>query len=594
MPADARLSELLLRWEELRDRGQTVSAEELCREAPELVGPLQEQIRALESLRPVLETTSSSAAATRPNEKAPEARPLPSVPGYELLGVLGRGGIGVVYKARQIDLDRLVALKMLLAGEHAGPHAVARFRAEARTVAALQHPNIVPIYEVGEHEGQPYLALEYLDGGSLSRRLAGRPLPPREAARLVEPLARAIQYAHEHGVIHRDLKPGNVLLSLSREPGARAGSALAPGSRLNESIPKITDFGLAKRLGGTGLTRTGAVLGTPCYMAPEQAAGKTELVGPLTDVYGLGAILYECLTGRPPFRADSELETGRQVVAQEPVRPSRLSPEVPRDLDSICLKCLEKEPARRYASAAELADDLRRFLDGQPVKARPVRLWGRTAKWVRRRPRLVLGLLLVALLVSTLAGLALSFGLAYQRLKVKYYAELTHRWGVPEGVGEVSPDDVRGREVTYKVTVRDNRVQKVEVVNGDGEPTPAPRPGFFLGGHLYSATGHPSLACRYEYRYDDHGRLTEEIAYDKAGRVLWTLHDPGQKLARFVVDHEEPVHVALTRSADGLVEKARFLDAAGKPRAARNGTFGVRVKYDERGVPVSHKPIRNP
>jgi truncated hemoglobin YjbI len=292
---------------------------------------------------------------------------LATVPGYEILGILGKGGMGIVYQARHLKLNRVVALKMILSGAHAGTEDRLRFRTEAEAVARLQHSGIVQIYEVGEHEALPFLALEFCPGGSLDKRLAGTPLPPREAAQLVERLARAVQSAHDKNVIHRDLKPSNVLLA-------------------EDGTPKIIDFGLAKRLDEAGRTQSGAVLGTPSYMAPEQAGGKTKVVGPAADVYALGAILYECLTGRPPFQAPTWLQILAQVQGDDPVPPRQLQPAVPRDLETICLKCLRKEPGQRYGSATELAEDLARFLSGEPIAARPVGAWQRAAKWVRRRP----------------------------------------------------------------------------------------------------------------------------------------------------------------------------------------------------------------
>ncbi len=324
--------------------------------------------------------------------------------GYTLLEEVGRGGMGVVYRAHQMHPAREVAVKVLLAGGHAGAERRARLLAEADAIARLQHPGIVQVYEVGTHDGLPFLALEYVGGGSLARTLGGVPQPTREAAALVEKLAGAIDHAHRAGVVHRDLKPANILLSVSREPGASAPSALAPGWRLNEAVPKITDFGLAKQE-GPGLTATGAVLGTPSYMAPEQAGGDPGKVGPAADVYALGAVLYELLTGRPPFQGPTPLETLEQVRSQEPVPPGQLQGKVPRDLGTICLKCLAKEPARRYAGAADLADDLRRFLAGEPIRARPVGRLEKALKWVRRRPALA-ALWAVGLLAVVLGGAA--------------------------------------------------------------------------------------------------------------------------------------------------------------------------------------------
>jgi serine/threonine-protein kinase len=323
----------------------------------------------------------------------------PTVPGYEVMDALGRGGMGVVYRARQVGLKRLVALKMLTPRGGADPEQLARFRAEGEAVARLKHPNIVQIYEVGEHRGQPYFSLELVEDGSLDRKLAGKPVPPSEAAALVETLARAMHYAHERGIVHRDLKPANVLLQRKATAGGTDG-----GWRAVDFEPKVSDFGLAKCLDGqAGQTHSGAVMGTPAYMAPEQAAGRTKEVGPAADVYALGAILYELLVGRPPFNGASPLETLEQVRSQEPVSPRRLQPKVPRDLETVCLKCLRTEPARRYASAAELADDLGRFRRGEAVRARPVGRVQRLARWCRRNP--VVAALGAALALAVVAGL---------------------------------------------------------------------------------------------------------------------------------------------------------------------------------------------
>jgi WD40 repeat protein/serine/threonine protein kinase len=319
------------------------------------------------------------------------------VPGYEILGELGRGGEGVVYKARQVALNRLVALKVLLAGPAAAPAALSRFRDEADAVASLNHPHVVQIHDVGVHDGRPYFALEFADGGSLARWIDGAPQPPATSARVVETLARAVHVAHAQGIVHRDLKPGNVLLFHRPAAGGAAPS-------LEEFTAKISDFGIAKRLyGRAARTCTGQVLGTPSYMAPEQAEGRPGKVGPAADVYALGAILYEMLTGRPPFLAADPVEVVLQVCLADPRPPSRLRPGVPADLDTICLKCLHKEPARRYASARDLADDLRRFLDDEPIRARPVGPVEQARRWCRRKP--ALAGLTAALVFVILAGL---------------------------------------------------------------------------------------------------------------------------------------------------------------------------------------------
>ncbi len=334
-----------------------------------------------------------------PDLTAPEH--WPTVPGYEIIGPLGRGGMGVVYKARHLRLDRLIALKRFRPGQE---RELARSRIEAETLSHLQHPNIVQIYEILDHGGETFLALELVEGGHLGARLQGKPQSPRDTAELLETVARAVHYAHTHDIVHRDLKPANILLQRKSEPRT-------PNS--SKDNPKITDFGVAKRLAmESGETRDGDVIGTPAYMAPEQAVGKNDAVGPATDVYGLGVILYEMLTGRVPLQGPTTLETLLLVRTEEPVRPRRLVPRLDRDVETICLKCLEKEPARRYASAAALADDLRRFLDGEPIRARPTPAWERVWKLAKRWP-LVAGLS-AALVAVTVVGFAL-VGWQWQR-----------------------------------------------------------------------------------------------------------------------------------------------------------------------------------
>jgi WD40 repeat protein len=319
------------------------------------------------------------------------------IPGYAILRELGRGGMGVVYLARQVKLGRQVALKMILAGGHAGAADLARFRTEAEAVARLQHPHIVQVYEVGEHDGRPFLSLEYCPGGGLDQKLAGTPLPPVKAAALVETLARATAAAHRASVVHRDLKPANVLLTADGEP-------------------KITDFGLAKKLDEAGQTASNAIVGTPSYMAPEQAGGRKD-VGPAADVYALGAILYECLTGRPPFKAATPLDTVLQVVADEPVPPTQLQRKTPRDLETVCLKCLRKQPERRYGGATELADDLRRFQAGEPIHARPVGRAERAWRWCKRYPA-VAALLVLSLAFCLILGVLVSVSVALRQRAV--------------------------------------------------------------------------------------------------------------------------------------------------------------------------------
>ncbi|MGB7323434.1 MAG: serine/threonine-protein kinase, partial [Rubripirellula sp.] len=307
---------------------------------------------------------------------------------YELLSEIARGGMGVVYKARQVKLNRIVAIKMILSGEFAGQEAVKRFHSEAEAAANLDHPGIVPIYEIGDHGGQHYFSMGFVDGFSLQDKLNSAPMPAKEAARLFRKITEAVAYAHSKGVIHRDLKPANILIDTNGEP-------------------TVTDFGLAKKVeGDSELTRTGVVMGTPCYMPPEQALGQTDRIGPLADLYSLGAILYCMLTSRPPFQAASVVDTLKQVIENEPITPRALDNKIPLDLETICLKCLEKNQGKRYPSVEVLVEDLNCFLDGRPISARPVSQMEQAWRWCRRRPAIASAMLavVVLLIVSILAG----------------------------------------------------------------------------------------------------------------------------------------------------------------------------------------------
>jgi serine/threonine protein kinase len=346
------------------------------------------------------ERPAAPAASPASSAEAIEARPV-RFGDYELLATIARGGMGIVYKARQVRLNRIVALKMILAGQFATEEDVQRFVTEAVTAAGVDHPGIVPIFEVGEYQGQHFFSMGFIDGESLAARLARGPLPPKEAADLVRKIAEAVQFAHERGVIHRDLKPANVMLQ-----GPVDGDVAS-------LIPKVTDFGLAKRLAGdSNLTDTGQILGTPNYMPPEQAAGRVAEVRETADVYSLGAILYAALTGRPPFQAASRMDTLLQVLESDPAPPRTLNPAVARDLEIVTLKCLAKEPQQRYASARALADDLQRFIDDEPILARPLGPLRRFRRWTKRRPILsgclvsLLGLILFLTAVGTLAACA--------------------------------------------------------------------------------------------------------------------------------------------------------------------------------------------
>jgi eukaryotic-like serine/threonine-protein kinase len=384
MAVESLVQQLL---DEIADTGRT--PDEVCSDCAELLPEVRRRwgdIRAVEAeldaLFPVLEDGQNVEGSSRQQTDGN----LPRIPGYDVKGLVGQGGMGVIYRARHHRLNRMVALKMLIAGAYARRHERARFQREAEAVASLQHPNIVAVYDVGDHDGCPYFTMELLEGGSLDQKLAGTPLPASQAAALLITLADAMQAAHQAGIVHRDLKPANILLTA-------------------EGTPKVADFGLARQLEREpALTLSGVRIGTPSYMAPEQVSGIAGTIGPAADIYALGALLYEMLTGRPPFRGESVVETQRQVIDDEPVSPTRLNTKVPRDLETICLKCLSKEATRRYASAAELADDLRRFEQGRPICARPMGWGQRSWRWCRRNP------IAAALATTLLALVALAVG----------------------------------------------------------------------------------------------------------------------------------------------------------------------------------------
>lgn len=521
----------------------------------------------------------------------------PRVEGYELFGILGRGGMGVVYKARHLALNRIVALKMVLAGEHADDEERGRLRREAEAAAQLQHPNIVQVFEVGEQHGRPFIALEYVGGGSLEQKIAGTPQPSLFAAQLVQTLARAVHHAHEHGVVHRDLKPGNVLLA-------------------TDGTPKVTDFGLAKQLqGGPRQTQSGAVLGTPSYMAPEQAAGKTRRVGPLSDVYSLGAVLYEMLTGRPPFKAETSLDTLLQVIDSDPVAPRQLNPNCPRDLETICLKCLRKEPTDRYGSAAELADDLQRFLDGEPIKARPIGTGERAVRWLRKRPALMLGAVLALFTMIGVPGGIKLWQISEQRRsdyerikretdeqariaaearleKTSHFASYLWRHGEAEGIGPLSEDEARRRHCVYRFVHKGGVLQRVEIVNGLGAtfrgdvwqtlpayeevPQAGRRPGAFVF-----------------IRDPEHATLTQIEFRDHRGQLLWEIQQPLAEVstirmtaALFGEAQRNPVQFhKITWAADGLHLETRYLGLDRRPTMNANGVYGVRWSHNARGLP---------
>jgi WD40 repeat protein/serine/threonine protein kinase len=411
-------------WALREELGETISLDEYIGRFPDLEQSLRMQWEVRDVCRAMSRPSTwlTLASSRTPSLTPPVSADLPNVPGYEVQSILGRGGMGIVYKARHIGLNRLVALKMLRAGALADSSDLARFRTEAEAVARLQHPSIVQIFDIGTWQprpsetGVPYLSLEYVDGVSLAACLRDGPQPPRVAAELIEILSRATECAHKASIVHRDLKPANVLLQQVHHKDTNESSLCLCGEFYS---PKITDFGLAKRLDlDDDQTRTGAVMGTPSYMAPEQAEGRVRDVSPATDVYALGAILYEMLTGRPPFKGTSVLDTLEQVKLLDPVVPRRLQPGVPRDLETICLKCLAKEPRKRYPSSAALADDLLRFLGGKPILARPTPIREHIWKAARRRPGI--SILLGLVLAVTVGGIA---GIIHQWRRAEHNAD---------------------------------------------------------------------------------------------------------------------------------------------------------------------------
>jgi serine/threonine-protein kinase len=400
--------------------GQAPPREELVRQHPELADKLQSFFDVRDQQAGDVDahamTMAHPRAAGRKDEAPSALAPGQTFGDYELLEEIARGGMGVVFKARQRKANRIVALKMILSGHLAGEREVQRFHVEAQAAANLDHPGIVPVYDVGEVGGQHYFSMGFIDGCNLRQYLKANKLSPHEKAALLKEVAEAIAYAHSKGTVHRDLKPANVLVG-------------------SEGRPHVTDFGLAKQLDvDSELTASGQVMGTPSYMAPEQAAGKNDQVGPAADVYALGSVLYEMLTGAPPFIADNALDLVFRVLEEEPAPPRQFAPDVPVDLEAICLKCLEKEPAKRYATAAELADDLDLFLRGEPVEARPPGLLRRVTQWARRKPFLavmysaVVAFYLLYLLTTAVLGLQKPVAFHWALTGVTFAALLTAWW----------------------------------------------------------------------------------------------------------------------------------------------------------------------
>jgi len=632
--SERRLDELVTAYLKAVEAGEKPNREEWLARHPDLAGELaafldgQDQVdqlaRSLRSPTPITEPEAWEAPTLPPNEPAAHQSPSPTggeggVRGlgvvryfgdYELLEELARGGMGVIYKARQVSLNRPVAIKMILAGQLASEADVHRFRTEAEAAANLDHPNIVPIYEVGEYEGQHYFSMKLIEGGSLTEWIKAN-LPsesprvrkwkkigysprfsPSSSVSILAKVARAVHHAHQRGILHRDLKPSNILIDANNEP-------------------HVTDFGLAKRIrADSKLTQSGAIVGTPSYMAPEQARSAKELTLAV-DVYSLGAILYELLTGRPPFHAATPMDTLLQVTDQEPTAPRKLNPQLDRDLETICLKCLEKEPGRRYATAEDFADDLGRWLKGEPIQSRRYTPWNRGIKWVRRHPKNATVVALAGWLLLGVGGAGWWYWDTYHRVKVAYFRNAVKRWGVKEGVGQLSEEDARHAAVSYKFYRRAGRVEKVEVVNGSGSLTR----GTYLGAYLENPfdSSEESRECRLEYHRDDQGNLTEEIAYDRNGRIVWTFHYTAQGPTRSTGHYTDQrgfpraragsgaTYVEILWTEAGFEKEIHYLDRNGNRRPDNDKVYGYRQEVDSRGLPVLmtylgtlDQPIRAP
>jgi tRNA A-37 threonylcarbamoyl transferase component Bud32 len=546
---DARVKALLERWRQSMEREQPISIEELCRDYPELRCQIEEQIaQEQKSLaRGTLPTTVDTLLHPVP---LPTSSLLPQVPGYEVLEELGHGGMGVVYKARQIHLNRMVALKMIRAGALAAPEQRKRFLAEAKAAAAIEHAGIVRVFDFGTYQGQPFFASELCPNGSLARLLDGKALGPERAATLVEQIAVAVEAAHLCGIVHRDLKPTNILLDA-------------------EEQPKIADFGLAKHMeASSDLTPSGAIMGTRSYMAPEQAQARKD-VGPLADVWALGAILYECLTGRPPFKAATDYDTLMQVVCDEPVPVRKLQPSVPRDLEAVCLKCLEKVPGQRYACARDLAEDLHRFLHGESVRARPAGPLKRAGRWLKKH----------AWVGAAAAGIALALvvGLVVGRGRP---TALQQGQGLPVGPEEAVP-----AKMVVAVGNVPKRGEERAVLVDDGR-----KPGVSLEA-LLQAKLQPAAARLARQIVE---RLPKEKLEVEFGEFTGPpgLANDGPRIQQALIVEVKKLGVAVTEGAFWYVKGEHFLIAGAKGQRDDEVILRLEITMrNKKGHPASISPV---
>lgn len=546
------------------------------------------------------EVASPSPSATKEygGSTARSADPFPVIPGFEIHAEIRSGGMGVVYRATQISLGRQVALKVIRSRECTNQLDAKRFAIEAEVVAKLQHPNIVQVYDVGQTEAGAYITMELLGGANLAEKLEAGPMGYRAGAELLATIARAVDSAHKQGVIHRDLKPANILMT-------------------DGGTPKLVDFGVAKKIESSeDLTETGKPIGTPNYMAPEQAAGKKE-IGPATDVYALGVILYKFLTGQVPFHGDNLYDTLHAIIHNDPLSPAWYRPDVPRDLETICLKCLRKDPKDRYATAASLAGDLERYLNNQSITAGRTPIYRRASKWTKRRPTLAWALLFFGLLMTGGAALGGWYWDKHHRVRVAYYANYVHRHGEVVGIGLLTETQVRQRPVSYRIRSRGGRIERLDVVDSEGrftrddgvifmqslEGEPAGQFERSLressaldelppGDPLFRDLGVGLFRSRetsFTFDRDADGRVTCENALDCDGKIVFKLQYTTPSTATFTNAAGYPVTVNASgatflefcRDAEGYDEVIRFLDREGKPSFSEYCASAWRFGYDD-------------